>query len=77
MITQYYLERDDALLGQLTTSQRTKAERLLTSFALEDMVPERFHTEAVVDLMRGHIDSEGFVARVAAGRDASRQMASS
>ncbi len=67
-----FLARDADLLEQLSSSQRVKAERLLTSFAIEGMEPERIHTQAVVDLVRGLIGVDEFTAIVTAARTESR-----
>jgi len=63
-----FLARDADLLEQLSSSQRVKAEGVLTSFEIESMEPERFHTQAVVDLVRGLISADEFTATVAAAR---------
>ena len=76
-MTDDFLARDAEILEALTPQQRGKVERILTSFAIEDMLPERFHTEAVVDFVLGRIDSDEFATRVAAGRDTRRHTARS
>lgn len=67
-----FLARDADLLAQLSSSQRVKAEGVLTSFEIESMEPERFHTQAVVDLVRGLIGVDEFTAIVTAARTESR-----
>lgn len=63
-----FLARDADILEQLSSSPRVKAERVLTSFEIESMEPERFHTQAVVDLVRGLISADQFAATMAAAR---------
>ncbi len=70
-----FLARDADLLEQLSSSPRVKAERVLTSVEIETMEPERFHTQAVVDLVRGLISADEFTAIVTAARTESRSPA--
>ena len=64
--------RDADLVEQLSSSRRVKAEGVLTSFEIESMEPERFHTRAVVVLARGLIGVDEFTAIVTAARTESR-----
>lgn len=59
-----FLARDADVLARLDDSTRAKVEHVLTSWAIEGFEPERFQTEAVVDLYAGEIDNAQFEARM-------------